>query len=354
MYKVGICGHFAFGQEIANGQIEKTKSVYDALAKVYGENQISALDTRGWKKNPLKMFAGCKRMVNECEHIIMLPAHSGVKIFPALFHALNAKHNRKLHYIVIGGWLPEKLRNDPWLLNRIKKLDRVYVELDSMKDELLKLGLTNTLYLPNFKKIKPLTPDELVFNDTPPYKLCTFSRIMKEKGIEDAVETVRKVNQSQGKTVFELDIFGTPEPHYKERFDELCKGFEPYIEFKGFVNSQSSTSVLKNYFAMLFPTVYSGEGFAGTIISAFAAGIPVIATDWRYNGSIIRNGIDGMVYDPDKPELLAKILIEAAKKPELLNNMKPACLERAAHFEADKAVKILLDELDAESEAMHI
>ncbi|MBR6620076.1 MAG: glycosyltransferase family 4 protein [Clostridia bacterium] len=352
MYKVGICGHFAIGHELVNGQIDKTKSVYKALAKALGEEQITILDTRGWKKNPLKLFLNCKKMLDECENIIMLPAHGGVRIFPLLFDKLNSK-KRKLHYIVIGGWLPELLKNDAKLLKQIKRLDRVYVELECMRTALLDLGVENAVYMPNFKETNALRNSELILSQKLPLRLCTFSRIMEEKGIERAIEAVRTINREHGKTVFELDIFGTPEPKYKERFEIICKGFEPYIKYKGFINTDSSTQTLKDYFAVLFPTKYHGEGFPGTIVSAFAAGVPVIATDWRYNATIIRNGIDGMVYDPHKPELLAKILVEAAKKPELFNNMKPACLERAAHFDADTAVKTLLKELESEKE-VHI
>lgn len=56
-----------------------------------------------------------------------------------------------------------------------------------------------------------------------------------------------------------------------------------------------STEVLKNYDALLFPTYYEGEGFAGTIIDAFAAGLPVIASDWKYNSEIIKQGITGVI-----------------------------------------------------------
>ena len=94
MYKVGICGHFAIGHELVNGQIDKTKSVYKALAKALGEEQITILDTRGWKKNPLKLFLNCRKMLSECENIIMLPAHGGVRIFPLLFEKLNVVVNK--------------------------------------------------------------------------------------------------------------------------------------------------------------------------------------------------------------------------------------------------------------------
>lgn len=353
MYKVGICGHFAIGHELVNGQIDKTKSVYKALAKALGEEQITILDTRGWKKNPLKLFMSCQKLIKECEHIIMMPARSGFKIFPSVFELLNKGYNRKLHYIVVGGWLADRLEENQNLIPAIKKLDKIYVELEPMKDALNRLGISNVVYMPNFRKTNTLASNELVYSNNEPYKLCTFSRILREKGIEEAAIAVTKANETLGRTAFTLDIYGKTEPWYDERFKDVCKGFKPYIKYQGFVNTDNSSQLLKDYYALLFPTFCEGEGFAGTIVDAFAAGVPVIATDWHYNSHIIRNGIDGMVYDPQKPELLAKILVEAAKKPELFNNMKPACLERAAHFDADTAVKTLLKELESVKE-VHI
>lgn len=346
MYKVGICGHFALGEEVVSGQVDKTWAVYNALLKEYGKEKIALLDTRNWQKNPLSFVARCRKLLKESENIIMMPSRNGFKVFPALFVLLNKQFRRHLHYIVVGAWLAERLEEKPALIPPIKKLDRVYAELEPLKDALDALGLDNTVYMPNFRETNCLAPNELVYPQQQPYRLCTFSRVFREKGIEEAVEAVRFANKALGKTAFVLDIYGAVLPEYEERFNELCKGFEEYISYKGVVNTAESTQTIKSCFALLFPTVCEGEGFAGTIVDAFAAGVPVIATDWHYNAIIVRNGVDGIIYDHKKPGLLGEILVNAAQNPDKINSMKPSCLERAAHFEADKAVRILIDELD--------
>ncbi len=345
MYKVGICGHFGLGKELVNGQTDKTKAVYKSIAKVIGEENIAVLDTCGWQKNPIKMFNDCRKLLSRCENIIMMPARKGFKVFPAVFTTLNTVYSRKLHYVVVGGWLADRLKSNSAYIPPIRKLDRVYVELEQMKEDLHALGIDNAVYMPNFRETNALLPDELVYSTSEPYRLCTFSRIMRNKGIEEAADAVRYVNKKLGRSVYTLDIFGKVEPEYAERFSEICGEFEDYITYRGYIESDASTQELKNCFALLFPTVCEGEGFAGTIIDAFAAGVPVIATDWHYNADIIRHLVDGIVYDTAKPELLGKILLEMAKSPDKLNSMKLNCLERAEHFEADEASKILLDEL---------
>lgn len=345
MYKVGICGYFGLGKEFVSGQTDKTKAVYNAIAKVIGEENIAVLDSCGWQKNPLKLVYGCRKLLAECENVIMMPARKGFKVFPRVFEFLNKSFGRKLHYVVVGGWLPDRLENNPTLIPSIKKLDCVYVELEQMRDKLHSLGITNAVYMPNFRKTNALRSDELIYSTCEPYRLCTFSRILREKGIEEAMEAVRFVNNTLGRTVYTLDIYGTVEPVYQNRFNELAESFEPYISYKGFVDTNDSTSELKSCFALLFPTFCEGEGFAGTIIDAFAAGVPVIATDWHYNSSIIRHLVDGIIYDSSKPELLGKILLELHEKPDSVNSMKVNCLERVCYFEPDEASMPLLREL---------
>lgn len=346
MYKVGICGHLGLGKDFADGQTDKTRAVYKALVKALGEENVTVLDTCGWKSNPAAMFLNCCRLLKSCENVIMMPAQGGVKIFPALFEAFNLKLKRRLHYVVVGGWLPNVLEKDKKLFNCISRLDRVYVELEPMKTSLSALGLGNVLYLPNFRETHSLNENELIYSEGEPYRLCTFSRVTPEKGVDKAINAVTAVNKKLGRTVFSLDIFGKVAPEYEKEFTALCNNSGEFITYKGFINTDNSTAELKSCFALLFPTTYKGEGFAGTIVDAFSAGVPVIATDWHFNSHIIRSGVDGIVYSPHIDGELESILLEAAGNPQRLNSMKKACLERAEHFEADKAVEALLNELE--------
>jgi len=350
MYKVGICGRFGYNSGSVNGQTDKTVAVYNAVAKAIGKENIALIDSYGWQKNPLKMINNCRKLLRECENVIIMPARKGVRVFPALFNTFNKSYGRKLHYVVIGGWLNDELKASASLKKQIGKLDCVYVELEQMKKDLQETGLDNVIYMPNFRSKTSIGTDELVYTTAEPYRVCTFSRILREKGIEEAVGAVRKANAHFGRTVYELDIFGMIEPEYRERFNEIQKSFEPYINYKGVIDNRSCSDELKSCFALLFPTFYKGEGFAGTIIDAFSAGVPVIATDWHYNSNIITHLVDGVIYDTAKPELLTKILIEAAKSPDMLNALKVNCLKAVSRYEADEVIKILLKELGSAPE----
>jgi len=53
-------------------------------------------------------------------------------------------------------------------------------------------GLKNVLVMPNFRQLRIVDINELQDTHALPYKLCTFSRVLKEKGIEDAINASYK------------------------------------------------------------------------------------------------------------------------------------------------------------------
>lgn len=345
MYKVGVCGHFGEGKQLSNGQTVKTRLLTDELKLVFGSEEVKTVDTHSWMKNPFLLILRCFWLMKKCENIIILPAHNGVKIFVPLFLIFGVLFHRKLHYVVIGGWLPELLQKNKKLRAKVSKFDGIYVETHSMKNTLKNLGLDNVLYLPNFKRLNILDEESIHNTTMEPYKLCTFSRVMKEKGIEEAITSVITVNETLGRTVYKLDIYGQVEEEYVERFEQLKKDFPSYISYKGIVNYNESVEVLKEYFALLFPTHYEGEGFAGTILDAFAAGVPVIATNWRYNSEIINDKSDGLLYDYNNNLELNRILFDIHSNPTIVNNMRKNCLKQAKKFTPEVVVNSLIKHL---------
>lgn len=342
--QVGICGVFGDGIDFSGGQPVKVKTIIEEFKRNYKQYNIKLVNTKAWKKNPSKLFFQCINLIIKCENIIILPAQNGVKVFLPLFAFLNKLYNKKLHYVVIGGWLPSMLKEKQKLIKYANAFNGIYVETHSMVSALNGLGLSNVYYLPNSKNLEILNEDELVFNNNkPPYKLCTFSRVMKEKGIEDAINAVKSVNKKLNCTVFVLDIYGTIDENYYKEFNKIMSNSPQYISYKGVINYDKSVETIKYYFALLFPTYYCGEGFAGTILDAFAAGVPLIATDWRYNAEIIQNKINGLIYNYKKPEMLEEILLEVYDNPNEIIGMKKNCLKRAGDYSAETVVRKLVD-----------
>ena len=343
--RVCVCGHFAFGKDYLNGQTIKTKIVTAALEHEFGKNEILKTDTHGGKGKLLSLPLVLFDKLKKCKNIIILPAQNGLRIIAPLLAFENTFFHRKLHYVVIGGWLSEFLENKPILTKTLKRFDYIYVETQTMKSNLNLKGFDNVKVMPNCKELKILDESELVYSEKEPYKLCTFSRVMKEKGIEDAVKAVKAVNNKYGKIVFSLDIYGQVDKNQTEWFETLKATFPPYINYGGVIPFDKSADLLKDYYALLFPTYYNGEGFAGTLIDAMAAGVPVIASDWKYNSELVDDGETGVLYSVnDKEELIEKI-VYCYEERKAWNNMKRNCLCKAGEFTPEKVISILINKL---------
>ena len=103
--------------------------------------------------------------------------------------------------------------------------------------------------------------------------------------------------------------------------------------------------MLKNYFALLFPTHYFTEGIPGTIIDAYAAGVPVISAKWGSFSDVINEGITGFSYKFNNVTDLIKRLGYVANNANCITDLKLNCLEKSRYYLPCSIVKILIEKL---------
>lgn len=344
MKKLSIIGHYGKDKVFLDGQTVKTKILTEELVRRFGEENVGRIDTYGGKKVLPKLILKTIFALKNSENVIILPAHNGLRVFVPVLNFFNKIFKRKLLYVVIGGWLPRYLQNKKGLAKKLEKFDGIFVETNSMKIALEKMGFTNIKVMPNCKKLRILSEEELVYPTGEPYKLCTFSRVMKEKGIEDAVNAVKAVNQELGRTVYTLDIYGQIDEKQTEWFENLRKDFPNYIKYGGLVPFDQSVEVLKNYFALLFPTRFYTEGIPGTIIDAYSAGVPVISAKWINYDDICIEEKTARSYPLGEEDGLVQVLKQTLKEKEKILEMKKACLQEAKNYTPDSILKKLMEE----------
>ncbi len=341
--KICVVGHFAFGKQYYDGQTVKAKELTKELDKRFGNDNVLKIDTHGGAKKLPFLIIKCLMGFKNSENVIMLPAHNGVRVFAPLFAFCKKIFHRKIFYAVVGGWLPQLVENKNFLKNCLKSFDGVLVETTTMKKNLENLGFSNVHILLNFKDITPVVKNELCLEFEKPYKLCTFSRVMEEKGIADAVQSVCKLNEKYGETVYSLDIYGPVDENQTEWFDNFKKEFPPYINYCGVVPFDKSVDVLKNYFALLFPTKFFTEGIPGTIVDALVSGVPVISSRWQNCSDIVEDGYNGISYEFGKNEEIFNILEKIKDNPNEFINLKENCIDSSQKFISHNAVHALLE-----------
>lgn len=349
MYKVTIIGHYGRGFDYRDGQTTKTNSLTNELIAHFGMDSINTIDTHGRIKSLLKSPFHVKGALKNSQNVIMLPAHKGVKIYAPLMAYYKKKFsNHKIYYVVVGGWLPNLIKGNKTVRKALMRFDGIFVETRTMKKKIEEMGFNNVFILHNFKDRNALCIEEseIVYQHTEPYKLCTFSRVLKEKGIGDAVEVVNRINREQNKTVFNLDIYGPIDPTEKDWFEELKELFGDAIAYKGTVDSSNSTETLKNYYALLFPSHYYTEGIPGTIIDGYAAGLPVVSCKWESFEDVVDEGVTGLGYDFGLKDGLYYALSDLVKDPNKINLFRGNCLNKYKECFSAESSRVLIEALE--------
>ena len=343
--RVAIIGHFGGNEQFLDGQTVKTKTLYNELLETTNW-RIQKVDTYFRRKNPVKLVFQTVRALITSRDIIIITSQNGRRVFfPILYFATKVLKTRVFHD-VIGGRLAKFVEECPSFRKYLNSFQVNWVETERVKNDLDKVGVHNSVLLPNFKKLQIAQMDELLLTEGKPFKLCVFSRVMQEKGIGDAVAAVIAVNEMLNETAYSLDIYGPVDPQQEVWFENLKEQFPDYIRYCGAVHYKDSVETLKGYFALLFPTRYYTEGVPGTIIDAYAAGVPVIASQWESFSDVIEHGVTGFGFKFGDTSGFVDLLIQVVKFPERITNLIPNCLEAARYYLPEKSVRVIVDTID--------
>jgi glycosyltransferase involved in cell wall biosynthesis len=117
----------------------------------------------------------------------------------------------------------------------------------------------------------------------------------------------------------------------------VCRGLE-------FLGRVPRTEVHREFTAAdLFVLPSLAEGSAFVIYEALGAGLPVVTT--RAAGSVVRDGIDGLIVPERNPDALAAAIEAIVEDRPLRARMAAAARERAREFAVDKFAERLVGSL---------
>ena len=316
-----------FGKNTGNcGQTIKTNVIFNLLEREY-QGDVVAFNTMELR-NPFK-FLTLSFKVLKYSKFIILPAQRALPFLAFLFYIFN----KKADYIVIGGWLPDYLLTARKLIKRsISYNFRLFVETRHMSNKLEKIGLDSHV-LPNFKNFKKLDFDRLVEQKIKAgleKRYVYMSRVIKEKGGLDAINALYEVAKRCKEKSFYFDIYGFLDEKFECEFNnaiEMAQTENLTVVYKGFVSPSEVQDILIQYDFFLFPTYYQGEGFPGCLIDALSAGVPIVASNWKYNSEIVEHKRNGFLYESRNIAQLTEILMYISSLNNAdYNNLVNRCL----------------------------
>lgn len=344
--KTNVCliGHFGGNERFLDGQTVKTQTLERALRSCGPELVIYRADTYDCRKHPWKFLRDLTVGMFSCSRILLCVSRRGRRIFfPILFVMAKLFHKRVFHS-AIGGKLADEARESRKVRVYLSGFQKNWVESRELEGNLRALGIENAEYLPNFKFLPVLTPEELPQEVHKPMRCVIFSRVSAEKGVGDAIDAVTQLNREIGETALVLDIYGPVQEDFRAELAGGVATSGQAVRYCGTVGPDDSVSVIREYDVLLFPTRrYGQEGMPGTIMDALASGVPVIARRWRCCDEMLTHGETGYCYD--QPQMLRHWLEYALSHREALAAMKGNCLAAAGKYDARTAAPVMVRQI---------
>lgn len=341
-----VVGNFGYKSNQIDGQTVKTRELFNALLK-YSNHNCTYFDLDNYKREPLKLFQLIYVLLKN-DHIFFLPGRNALRILSPIILIMSKICRTKIHYIVVGGWLPELVQRSKYVKVLLKFYNSIFVELESMSLRLAKLSI-NSFVIYNFRDIDSevilsihntlLQNKDEIKNDT--IRFVFFSRVMREKGILEAISVVKSLKKDNLDVV--LDIYGPLND--LNILTEIESESANMVSYKGIlVPGNQIYSTLTKYDYFLLPTTYQGEGFPGALVDAMMSGVYPIVSDWKYNKEIITSLGFGQCFSLDSYHNSSIDYILGSYKQ--INKMKLECFDLASVYYAKNAISDITVVLD--------
>lgn len=331
--RILVIGNFGYHTSIYNGQSIRTRTIYESIIRNIDAGRVQKVDL---SKRSLTKYFNLFRLVIWSQKLVLMPGINGIDCMVRTLHFLKKLDHTNI--VVIGGWLPEVVRTNAKLRSSLKLCFGIFVQTKQMKCDLDLMGFKNVILFPNYRVFNKNESE--IIRDKSKRRFVFYSRICREKGTNLAIEAINKYNETHYSKL-SLDLFGPIQSDFKNEFNELLQT-SIHITYNGIIDPMHATDILRQYDCMLFPTHYEGEGFPGVILEAFMSGVPVIASDWKYNCEYVIPNKTGFLFNTFSVESLHE-MIEKFVTSDL--DFSAMCINEATKYSEEKVFQILKDKL---------
>lgn len=289
-------------KEKFDGERIKCTLIYESLKKFVDLDVINLSERKVF--NTLAIFFKSFFHKKRYEYVVISKDAHGANIIQKLLRLARYPSSRII-YFEIGPFLYDRILNGSINKKTFIKDKLIVVETQSMKEELQSLGFERISIFPNFKPICRIPFNEQKYPKDI-LKLVFLSRIEEPKGIYDLIDCLAILNKD--KIRFTLDVYGRPQNKDEEKkIVDLANKYD-FVNFLGMleVGSEESYKQLSQYDLHVFPTKYR-EGFPGSIIDFFIAGVPTLSSTFARVYEILSDK-DSIIYKQgDNNDLINKL-----------------------------------------------
>ena len=188
--------------------------------------------------------------------------------------------------------------------------------------------ITNFVDTDKFVPAKDYTPNT-------PLRILTVARIMPQKNVVGYINAIKRV-VDRGYKLY-VDWFGNSTD---ESYFALCKQTIADNKLDDVVVLHPATrNILEEYQKsdiFCLPSYF--EGFPNVVCEAMSCGLPILASDVCDNESIVKDGCNGWLFNPNSEEEIAQNIIKSLKSSfQSIIDMRQSSRERAEKVFSDVA-----------------
>ena len=160
-------------------------------------------------------------------------------------------------------------------------------------------------------------------------RLLFIGRLVDKKGVDILLAAMRRLHQSDSKTVPGLDIAGSGplEAELRAQAADL-----PSVRFLGWQPPEQLSLILHKAQAVVVPSRIAAdgdcEGLPTVVLESIRAGVPVVASDHAGIPEIIRHEETGFLVPENDPDALAAALLAASQTGDQMRQMVARAQQR--------------------------
>lgn len=159
-------------------------------------------------------------------------------------------------------------------------------------------------------------------------RLAYLGRLIREKGVFEAVRAVEVLRKEESFKDLELNIAGTGPALSELQSYVNSRSLNGHVKLLGSVVGSLKTRFLQDADVFVFPS-YHQEGLPYAILESLAAGTPVITTRVGGIPDVVADGVHGLFVEPRDPSSIISAIRQLSDSNDRLRDMSRHCHEWA-------------------------
>ena len=207
-----------------------------------------------------------------------------------------------------------------------QQVDHFICVSDSIRDYMLSLGHPSGKLTTVANGVSVVQAPPVRETPSQTWTLGTTALFRPRKGTEVLLQALAILRKRQFDVrLLAVGPFETPD--YESKIQQLVRDLElsEAIEWTGFVSDVAEQFLQMDAFVL--PSLF-GEGLPMVILEAMALGTPVIAAEVEGVNQAIRNGTDGLIFQPGDATALADRVIDLIEKKYVWQDLRASGLQR--------------------------